>query len=46
MARRKSKRVKRRWAYNSKIGKWVLIECRKGRRPPCRIVRVSSRKGG
>ena len=40
-----ARRTKRRWAYNSKIGKWVLIECRKGRKPPCRIVKQSTRKG-
>jgi len=37
-------RTKRIVRKNPRTGKWVVIECRKGRKPPCRIVRVTSRK--
>ncbi len=37
-------KVTRKWRYNRKIKKWVLIECVENRKPPCRIIKVSNKK--
>jgi len=36
--------AKRKWAYNPRNKRWVLIEYKPSRKPPCRIVKVAKRK--